>query len=164
MGATVSELRRLQEVELQLVGIRRNREGKARRVEVQQTKVRQIESRIEENHRAAKAQQMKVDELTLDVASREDSVDKHRQALNKAKTNKDIVNYAISGPHDDQEYYNWVRQPTGEYACGLFEVGNPTAIGLYQPRMSYNRLNDVLARAKTANVKRVYWLACQALG
>jgi len=91
MGATVSELRRLQEVEIQLVAIRRNREGKARRVEVQQNKVRQIEARIEENHRAAKTQQMKIDELTLDVASREDSVDKHRQALNKAKTNKEYA-------------------------------------------------------------------------
>lgn len=85
------ELRRLQDVELQLVTIRRNREGKARRVEIQQNKVRQIEARIEDNRRAAKAQQVRIDELSLDVASREDSVDKHRQALNKAKTNKEYA-------------------------------------------------------------------------
>ena len=91
MGSTLTELRRLQDVELQLASIRRNRDGKARRVEIQQARVRQIEARIEENRKAAKAQQMKIDELTLDVASREDSVDKHRQALNKAKTNKEYA-------------------------------------------------------------------------
>lgn len=91
MGSTLSELRRLQEVELQLATIRRNREGKARRVEVQKNRVRQIETRIDENRKAAKAQQIKIDELSLDVASREDSVDKHRQALNKAKTNKEYA-------------------------------------------------------------------------
>ena len=91
MGSTLSELRRLQEVEFQLAAIRRNREGKARRVEVQKARVRQIDARLEENRKSAKAQQMKIDELTLDVTSREDSVDKHRQALNKAKTNKEYA-------------------------------------------------------------------------
>lgn len=91
MGATLNELRRLQEVELQLVAIRRNREGRSRRVEIQQSKVRQVEARIEESRKAAKTQQLRIDELSLDVASREDSVDKHRQALNKAKTNKEYA-------------------------------------------------------------------------
>ncbi len=91
MGSTLNELRRLQDVELQLASIRRNRDGKARRVEVQQARVRQLEARIAENRKAAQSQQMKIDELTLDVASREDSVDKHRQALNKAKTNKEYA-------------------------------------------------------------------------
>lgn len=91
MGSTLNELRRLQDVELLLASIRRNREGKFRRVEIQQNRVRQIEARLEENRKAAKVQQMKIDELTLDVASREDSVDKHRQALNKAKTNKEYA-------------------------------------------------------------------------
>ncbi len=89
MGSTLSELRRLQDVELQLTSIRRNRDGKVRRVEVQQNRVRQFEVRLDENRKTARAQQMKIDELTLDVISREDSVDKHRQALNKAKTKKE---------------------------------------------------------------------------
>ena len=91
MGSTLNELRRLQEVELQLAAIRRNREGKLRRVEVQKTRVRQIEARLKENRKSARAQQMKIDELSLDVVGREDSVDKHRQALNKAKTNKEYA-------------------------------------------------------------------------
>lgn len=91
MGTTLNELRRLQDVELQLASIRRNRDGKARRVEVQKARVRQLEARIDEYRKAAQSQQMKIDELTLDVASREDSVDKHRQALNKAKTNKEYA-------------------------------------------------------------------------
>ena len=91
MGSTLNELRRLQDVELQLASIRRNRDGKVRRVEVHQNRVRQFETRLDENRKAIRAQQMKIDELTLDVVSREDSVDKHRQALNKAKTNKEYA-------------------------------------------------------------------------
>jgi len=91
MSSTLSELRRLQEVELQLASIRRNREGKSRRVEVLQNKVRQVEAHLAENHKTARTQQIKIDDLTLDVSSREDSVDKHRQALNKAKTNKEYA-------------------------------------------------------------------------
>ena len=91
MSSTLVELRKLQEVELQLAAIRRNREAKSRRVEVQQNRVRQMDARIEENRKNAKSIQMKIDELSLEVASREESVDKHRQALNKAKTNKEYA-------------------------------------------------------------------------
>jgi len=91
MGSKLTELRCLQEIELQLAAIRRNREGKARRVETQRNRIKQIEARRNENHATAKARQMKIDELSLDVASREDSVDKHRQALNNAKTNKEYA-------------------------------------------------------------------------
>lgn len=91
MGSKLTELRRLQEVELQLAALRRDREGKFRRVEVQQNRIKQIEARLNENHAAAKAQQMKIDALSLEVASREDSVEKHRQALNSAKTNKEYA-------------------------------------------------------------------------
>ncbi len=91
MSSTLSELRRLQEIELQLATIRRNREAKARRVEVQRNRARQAEARVNESHAAAQSQQMKIDELSLEIATHEESVEKHRSALNKAKTNKEYA-------------------------------------------------------------------------
>ncbi len=91
MGPRISELRRLQEVELKLAAIQRNLDARTRRVTVQKNRVKQIEARLAENEAAAKAQQVKTDILTLEVNSREDSVAKHRLALNKAKTNKEYA-------------------------------------------------------------------------
>ncbi|MBI1825691.1 MAG: hypothetical protein HY287_08765 [Planctomycetes bacterium] len=89
MGTTLEELRRLQTVELQLVTIRQNREGKLRRVELLKRQIKQIDDRLAAHHTAAREKQMRLDALQLDVSAREDSISKHRQALNKAKTNKE---------------------------------------------------------------------------
>jgi len=89
MGTVLDELRSLQTVELQLVTIRQNREGKLRRVEFLKRQMRQIEERIAAHHTAIREKQMKLDALQLDVSAREESISKHRQALNKAKTNKE---------------------------------------------------------------------------
>jgi len=91
MSSTLSELRRLQEIELQLVTIRRNREAKTRRVEVQRNRARQAEIRFNENHAAVQSQQMRIDEFSLEIATHEESVEKHRTALNKAKTNNEYA-------------------------------------------------------------------------
>ena len=91
MGVTLEELRRLQAVEMQLAALRRNRDTKARQVEVHRRQLRQIGERLQENHRKARECQMRLDALSLDVASREEAVSRHRQALNKAKTNKEYA-------------------------------------------------------------------------
>ena len=91
MGVTLEELRRLQAVEMQFAALRRNRESKARLVEVHRRQLRLIEERVQENHRKARQCQMRLDALSLDVAAREEAVGRHRQALNKAKTNKEYA-------------------------------------------------------------------------
>ena len=86
MGETIEELRRLQAVELKLAGIRRTRESRQRRLEVKLRHARQIEAKVEQNKIAYREQQVRVDALSLEIASREEAINKHRQALNKAKT------------------------------------------------------------------------------
>ncbi len=91
MSGTLEELRRLQDLEIQLAAIRRTRESKARQVDIHRRQVRLIDERLQENHRKARECQMRLDALSLDVSAREDSVSKHRLALNKAKTNKEYA-------------------------------------------------------------------------
>jgi len=91
MGVTLEELRRLQAVEMQLAAIHRNRESKALQVELRQRQIRRIDEKLQENHRKVRECQMRLDALSLDVAVREEAVGKHRQALNKAKTNKEYA-------------------------------------------------------------------------
>lgn len=89
MGETLLSLHRLQTVERQLASIRRNRESKTKRVETLQRQIRQVDERIRQFQVQAREQQVKIDAVTLDVAAREESVAKHREGLNKAKTNKE---------------------------------------------------------------------------
>ncbi len=91
MGVTLEELRRLQAVEMQLAAIARNRESKALQVELRQRQIRRIDEKFQENHRKARESQMRLDSLSLEIAAREEAVGKHRQALNKAKTNKEYA-------------------------------------------------------------------------
>ncbi len=87
----LAALHRLQEVEVKLASIRGKREVKARRVAVRERKVNGVTERLEELERGIRDRQMRLDALSLDAAAREDAVQKHREALNKAKTNKEYA-------------------------------------------------------------------------
>ena len=89
MGEILEALRRLQDVELQLAAIRRKREAKTRRVAAHQRQAKQADERLEAHRRKTRERQIKLDNLSLEVSSREQSINKHREALNKAKTNKE---------------------------------------------------------------------------
>ncbi len=91
MGALLEQLRRLQNVELQLAAIRRGRESKTRHIDVARRQLRQIDEKVQQNHAKAREVQMRIDALSLDVAAQEESINRHRQALNKAKTNKEYA-------------------------------------------------------------------------
>lgn len=91
MSALIDELRRLQTIEVQLAELRRNRESKERRVETKRRQVQKIDERLDAAHRSARERQMRLDALQLEMMAREDSIGKHRQALNKAKTNKEYA-------------------------------------------------------------------------
>lgn len=92
MGGLLETLQQLQEVELRLAVIRGKRAAKTRRIDELQRKLRFTDGRIEEGKKAIRDHQVKVDALTLDILAREDAVNKHREALNKAKTNKEYAN------------------------------------------------------------------------
>ncbi len=91
MGEILDELQRLQEVEFKLAAMRRTREAKARRVETQSRQVREAEEKLRESQLTGRERQAKLDALALDVAAREESINKHRRALSKARTNKEYA-------------------------------------------------------------------------
>ena len=74
-----------------------------------------------------------------------------------------VINYGLSGPHDASDYHGWVNA-SGHYACGLFKVGDPTALHQFPISTQVTTLKAVLLEAKKQKVARVYYLACQELG
>jgi predicted nucleic acid-binding Zn-ribbon protein len=91
MGETLEALHRLQAVELKKAAIRKAIETKTRLVEVKRKNLRRVEEKAQENHLLARNLQAKLDSQSLEIAAREDSVGKHREALNRAKTNKEYA-------------------------------------------------------------------------
>ena len=91
MGETLEALHRLQTIELQLAEIRRTREAKARRVEHHQRQAGKVDQQLQGNQLETRELQVRLDALQLDATAREDSISKHRQALNKAKTNREYA-------------------------------------------------------------------------
>ncbi len=87
----LAALHRLQEVELKLASIRGKREIRTRRVAIRERKLREADGRLKEMEHDIRERQIRLDALSLDVAAREDAVQKHREALNKAKTNKEYA-------------------------------------------------------------------------
>ncbi len=91
MGSTLDALHQLQTIELQLAALRRTREAKSRRAQMYKRKVSDTDAELLENIRKCREHQMTLDALTLDVTAREQSVVKHRQALSKARTNREYA-------------------------------------------------------------------------
>ncbi len=91
MGKVLDALHRLQSVELRLAEIRSTRGAKLRRVETQRRQVKGSEDRLEESKLSVRRRQIRLDATQLEVATREEATDKHRQALNAAKTNKEYA-------------------------------------------------------------------------
>lgn len=90
-NSLIQVLHRLQEIELQLASIRRQRALRVRHVEVQKRKIDQVNDRLAEYGRTLRDRQVRLDALTLEVSARESASQKHREALNKAKTNKEYA-------------------------------------------------------------------------
>ena len=91
MGSTLDALHQLQAIELKLAAIRRKREVKSGRIQTFNRKVSNTKAELEENARQRREHQVTLDALTLDVAAREESISKHRQALSQAKTNREYA-------------------------------------------------------------------------
>ena len=114
MGELLGELRRLQAVELELAGIRRNRGFKENRATRQRRQNKGIEDKLEANAASSRALQVRLDALALEVASREESTNKHRQALNRAKTNKEYAGIL--------EAMNTEKADTGKIEATMLEL------------------------------------------
>jgi len=91
MGELLDALRRLQEVERQLAELRRGEEKRKRQIQLQKRQIAKSTEFIHQKQAELRQNQMEVDRLELDLKSREDSLAKHRAALNKAKTNREYA-------------------------------------------------------------------------
>ena len=87
MGATLDALRELQEIELQIVDIRRQLSRKDTLVGGQAAKLRNAQAALDAEKADLKKAQAEIDEL--DLKSRTAVINKHREQLNSVKTNKE---------------------------------------------------------------------------
>ncbi len=91
MGGTLDALHALQEIECKLAAIRGKADSKRRQVRVHQRARQKQDTLIEEQERSRQASQLEIDRIDLDLRTKEDSMAKHREALNKARTNKEYA-------------------------------------------------------------------------
>lgn len=91
MGAQLEDLRKLQGLEIQLATIRRTHESKTKQLEYHQKQARLVDEKLQAHKIQIREVQLKIDALSLETAVKEESISKHRQALNKAKTNKEYA-------------------------------------------------------------------------
>ncbi len=91
MGSTLESLLTLQDVEHQIVDIRRQLASRERAVKRQAAKVRAGEENLEQERQALKRAQVQMDEVDLDLKGRNANVEKLRENLNSVKTNKEYA-------------------------------------------------------------------------
>jgi uncharacterized protein len=91
MGATLDALHALQEIERKIATIRAKTDAKRRQVKVQNRALQKQDLLAEEKKLVSRDLQMELDRVELDIKTREEAIDKHREALNRAKTNKEYA-------------------------------------------------------------------------
>lgn len=91
MGATLDALRELQEIELQIVDIRRQVARKELLVAGQTTKVRGAQQQLEAEKAELRKAQAEIDSLDLDLKTRTAAINKLREQLNSVRTNKEYA-------------------------------------------------------------------------
>lgn len=91
MGQLLESLHQLQEVETRVAAIRRKRSAKETLLSTQQRRVQRVDTKLTEIKRNIRDHQIRADSLSLEVATRDEALNKHRQALAKARTNKEYA-------------------------------------------------------------------------
>ncbi len=91
MGVKLRALLDLQEIELQIVDIRRQLARRERRVAAQQRKMQATQEQIEALRNEIQHDQAAFDALDVDVKSRSAHIEKLRQHLNSVRTNKEYA-------------------------------------------------------------------------
>jgi len=91
MGAQLHALRDLQDIELQLVDIRRQLRRKEKMVAAQVAKLDQTRQALEAEREEIKRTQVGVDELDLDIKGRSGKINRLRDYLNTVRTNKEYA-------------------------------------------------------------------------
>ena len=91
MGAKLQALFALQDIELQIVDIRRQLKRKQRLVNAQAKKLKGAHEAIEAERTQVKRSQLEFDELDVDIKGRSANISRLREHLNTVRTNKDYA-------------------------------------------------------------------------
>jgi predicted nucleic acid-binding Zn-ribbon protein len=124
MGATLDALLALQDIELQIVDIRRQLTAKQRSVARQATKLRAAEDALAQGRADLRNTQVAADAADLELKSRDAGVNKLRDNLNSVRTNK-------------------------EYAAILSQLNNEKADRSRVESRALELMNEVEAKRKT---------------
>jgi len=91
MGAILDALHRLQEIERKLNTYRGKEESYRRQARTVNRQIAKGAADCEAHQAAVTRCQLEIDAVDLDIKSREEAMEKHRQALNAAKSNKEYA-------------------------------------------------------------------------
>ncbi len=91
MGPVLESLVKLQEVENQLKGTKARLARAKRAVTLQENQLRSLVNSLEEKQHEIKLLKAEIDSQSLDLKSRDSSLEKYREALNLAKNNKEYA-------------------------------------------------------------------------
>jgi predicted nucleic acid-binding Zn-ribbon protein len=91
MGAKLQALFALQDIELQIVDIRRELQRKKRRVKAQQRKLQAAQQAIEAERNGVRRSQTEFDALDMDIKGRSSNIARLREHLNTVRTNKEYA-------------------------------------------------------------------------
>ncbi len=91
MGAILDALHHLQKIERNLSRFRAKEESFRRQARKNQKQIEKLQSEYEAHLQGVQRCQMEIDNADLDIKAREESMNKHRLALNSAKTNKEYA-------------------------------------------------------------------------
>ncbi len=91
MGAMLQALLALQDIELQIVDIRRQLDRKQRLVTAQTRKLKAAREVIETERTNVRRSQVELDELDMDIKGRSANISRLREHLNTVRTNKDYA-------------------------------------------------------------------------
>jgi predicted nucleic acid-binding Zn-ribbon protein len=91
MGQILDALHHLQEIELQLSDLRKEEERRARQARIAERHIRKLDDQIAGLHAQQAARQTEVNQLERDIKRRDEAISKHREALQRARTNKEYA-------------------------------------------------------------------------
>ena len=91
MGPVLESLVKLQDVENQLKGTKARLSRIKRVVTLQENQLRSLTSSLEEKNHEIKLLKVEIDSQNIDLKSRDNSLEKYRNALNLAKNNKEYA-------------------------------------------------------------------------
>lgn len=91
MGVTLETLHNLQGIERKLATIRAKADAKRRQIRIHQRAYEKQDAAVEHKKAIILNNQLEIDRIELNVKTADETLTKHREALNQAKTNKEYA-------------------------------------------------------------------------